>query len=68
MIVTLTIPETIDQVCRRIYGAESGYVEPVLAANPGLAAKTKILSVGTSIDMPEIAAPEAVAPVVTLWD
>ena len=68
MIVTLAIPETIDQVCRRVYGGESGYVEPVLAANPGLAAKTKILPIGTTIDMPEIAASEAAAPVVTLWD
>lgn len=68
MIVTLTIPETIDQVCRRIYGAESGYVEAVLALNPGLAAKAKILPVGTAIDMPEIAASEATTPVVTLWD
>ncbi|EYD71820.1 tail protein X [Limimaricola hongkongensis] len=68
MIVTLIIPETIDQVCRRVYGDESDYVEPVLAANPGLAAKTKILPVGTAIDMPEIATTETTTPVVTLWD
>lgn len=68
MIVTLTIPETIDQVCRRIYGSESGYVEPVLASNPGLAAKAKILPVGTTIDMPEVATSETTTPVVTLWD
>ena len=68
--VTLTRPEPLDAVCRRLYGDESGYVEPILALNPGLAARPPVLPAGTRIVLPDVVpAPEAVSPaVVTLWD
>lgn len=59
--------ETVDQVCRRIYGDESGYVEAVLAANPGLATLPVRLPAGTVIVLPEVAA-AVTDPVVKLWD
>lgn len=60
--------ETADMICRREYGDESGYVEAVLAANPGLAAIGPALPMGTIVVLPEIAAAFEVTPVVTLWD
>ncbi len=56
-----------DIICRRTYGDESGYVEAVLAANPGLAAKGPILPMGTSVVLPDIVTSTEV-PVVKLWD
>ena len=58
----------VDAICRRIYGDESGYVEAVLDANPGLAACTAPLPIGTTINLPEISKAEDVAPVISLWD
>ncbi|SMC43294.1 P2-like prophage tail protein X [Fulvimarina manganoxydans] len=66
-IVTET-KEMLDVICRRTYGDESGYVEAVLDANPGLAALGPILPVGTSILLPDIPTAIEVVPVVTLWD
>ncbi|TFF20832.1 phage tail protein [Jiella endophytica] len=59
--------EVLDVVCRRSYGDESGYVEAVLEANPGLARLGPVLPFGTPIVLPAI---ETVSeqPVVTLWD
>lgn len=65
--VTLEAPSPLDLVCRRAYGDESGYVEAVLDANPGLAA-VRILPAGTVIALPDLAQTATVAPVVTLWD
>lgn len=60
--------EMIDQACRRAYGTETGTVEAVLAANPGLAALPYRLPGGTVIRLPELAAPSRSDPVVKLWD
>ena len=60
--------EMIDAICRRIYGGESGYVERVLEANPGLAALPVLLPAGTKMVLPEIAKASEVVPVVSLWD
>ena len=66
MTVTLQIAEALDALCRRVYGDESGYVEAVLDANPGLTAA--ILPAGTVIVLPDLAPPDAAdVPVVTLW-
>lgn len=66
---TLAKPmETVDQVCRRVYGDESGYVEAVLAANPGLAALPRRLPAGTVIQLPALPKPTATDTVVKLWD
>lgn len=60
--------EALDQFARRIYGEESGYVEALLDANPGLAALPKRLPFGTVIQVPHVAPPDAGDPVVKLWD
>jgi phage tail protein X len=60
--------EMIDAVCRRVYGGESGFVEPVLAANPGLAALATPLPAGTKIVLPDIAKTSDTVPVISLWD
>ena len=60
--------EMVDVICRRVYGDESGYVETVLEANPGLAAKSIPLPIGTEIVLPDLprAAPEQ--RIISLWD
>jgi phage tail protein X len=60
--------EMIDAICRQVYGDESGYVEAVLAANPGLAALATPLPIGTVVFLPEIAKAAEVVTVVSLWD
>jgi len=58
----------IDAICRRVYGDESGYVEAVLDANPGLAALSIPLPIGTNVELPEITQVSEVVAVVSLWD
>ena len=60
--------EMVDAICRRIYGDESGYVEAVLSANPGLAALAAPLPIGTVVALPEISKANEVVAVVSLWD
>jgi phage tail protein X len=60
--------EIVDAICRRVYGDESGYVEQVLAANPGLAALGPILPIDTSVKLPDLVKASDVVPVVALWD
>jgi phage tail protein X len=60
--------EMVDAICRRVYGDESGYVENVLDANPGLAAQPIPLPIGTVIELPELTRAAEVVPVVNLWD
>lgn len=58
----------VDMICRRVYGDESGYVERVLDANPGLAAMAVPLPIGVRIVLPDL---QPVAPerqLVALWD
>lgn len=57
----------IDAICNTIYGDESGFVEMLLEANPGLAALSDPLPIGTVIMLP----PEQIIKtreVVSLWD
>lgn len=58
----------VDAICRRVYGDESGYVEQVFDANPGLAALAAPLPAGTAIVLPDIPTTADVVPVVSLWD
>ena len=60
--------DTVDMVARRHFGDESGFVELILSANPGLAERGLILPLGTEISLPEVAAAAEVVPVITLWD
>lgn len=59
--------EVVDMIARRVYGDESGFVEKLLEANPGLAGRGVVLPAGVVINLPEIAAP-AELPLVSLWD
>lgn len=65
--VTSIQGDTIDLICRRAYGDESGFVEQVLEANPGIAGLGPILPTGTVVKLPDIAKP-ADLPTVSLWD
>lgn len=60
--------EMIDAICRRFYGDESGYVEHVLNANPGLAEMPSPLPIGTQIQLPEIQTAASAVAVINLWD
>lgn len=59
--------EMLDAICRKIYGGESGYVEQVLEANPGLAALSHRLPMGTRINLPDLVRAEQSQSVVALW-
>lgn len=59
--------EMIDAICTRAYGDESGYVERVLEANPGLANLPDPLPINTIIVLPDVPAAARVVPVVKLW-
>ena len=60
--------ETVDLICRRHYGDESGYVEAVYDANRGLAALGAILPAGVVIVLPEVVTASQADAVVRLWD
>lgn len=60
--------QTVDMVCRKVYGDESGYVEAVLAANPGLASKGIVLPILTKIFLPDLEITPEADQLVTLWD
>lgn len=57
----------LDAICRAAYGDESGYVEKVLDANPGLAALAAPLPTGTVVTLPDIATTAEVVAVISLW-
>ena len=59
--------DMVDMICRRIYGDETGFVEQVLLANPGLVDFGPVLPAGVEITMPAIAAPFDV-PAISLWE
>ncbi len=60
--------DVIDAVCRRYYGRESGAVEAVLEANPGLAAVGSVLPAGMLIELPDLPRPLETIDTVKLWD
>ncbi len=60
--------DRLDVVCSRHYGAQSGVVEAVLAANPGLADYGPILPAGLTLALPELAPPLRAVAVVDVWD
>lgn len=68
MIYTTRQGEMIDAICRSFYGDESGFVERVLDANPGLAARSAPLPIGTVIALPDLPVAAKTVKVVTLWD
>lgn len=46
--------DTLDAICWKHYGQQSGAVEVVLEANPGLAAKGPVFAAGVTMILPEI--------------
>lgn len=60
--------EMLDAICRKIYGDESGYVEQVLEANPGLSALSHRLPIGTKIKLPDMGRADDNQSVIALWD
>lgn len=60
--------EMIDAICARAYGDESGYVERVLEANPGLATLPDPLPINTIFLLPDVPVTTRVVSVVKLWD
>lgn len=60
--------DTVDIICWRFYGQQSGAVEAVLVANPGLAALGPVLPVNTEIVLPDLPNPAAEAQTIRLWD
>ncbi|MBZ0161783.1 MAG: tail protein X [Notoacmeibacter sp.] len=60
--------EMIDSICSRFYGDESGFVEQVLVANPGLAGLAVPLPPGTEIMLPVIPKSAETIKLITLWD
>lgn len=59
--------DTLDWICWRHYQRQSGAVEAVLEANPGLVDFGPILPAGLTITLPDL--PQAsTQPVVRLWD
>ena len=64
----LTDGQPIDHLCRVHYGDESGFVERVLDANPGLADLGPRPPAGVRILLPDVEArPESSVEVVTLY-
>lgn len=60
--------DMIDAICRRFYGHETGAVEAVLEANPGLADHGPVLPPGTPVELPDLPRPVETIPTVKLWD
>lgn len=58
--------DSLDAICWKYYGQQSGAVEQVLLANPGLATLGHRLSAGTRILMPDLETPSAQP--LRLWD
>ena len=60
--------DMVDAICRRYYGIESGTVEVVLEANPGLADYGAVLPAGILVELPELPPSRKTIPTVKLWD
>lgn len=59
--------EMVDSICHKTYGDESGFVEAVLEATPGLSALPEPLPIGTVVNLPEVDS-FLKQDVIALWD
>ena len=59
--------DTLDYICWKHYGQQSGAVEQVLEANPGLADAGTILTAGTVIELPDFVI-STKSNTISLWD
>lgn len=60
--------DTLDYICWKFYGQQSGAVEAVLNANPGLADLGIVLPTDTEIVLPELTKPVTEQQPIRLWD
>lgn len=60
--------DTLDFICWKFYKQQSGAVELVLEANPGLANLGPVLPVNTTIILPDIPTPATEVQPIRLWD
>lgn len=65
MIIRTQQNDTVDLIALRHYG-DTGMVEAILRANPGLASRGPILPIGVPITLPPAAA-KSRPPTITLW-
>lgn len=59
--------DTLDMICWKHYGQQSGAVEAVLEANRGLADLGPVLPINTSIILPDLTAPASKEQPIRLW-
>ena len=59
--------ELLDAICLSYYGQSGGYVESVLAANPGLAEIGPVYSAGLLIELPDLPAQPQSQESIRLW-
>ena len=60
--------DMLDEICWRHYGTQSGAVELVLEANPGLADLGLVLPLDTEIVLPDLPEVPAEEKTMRLWD
>jgi phage tail protein X len=60
--------DTLDYICWVHYGQQSGAVEAVLLANPGLADLGAVLPPNTLVVLPALARPASEVQPIRLWD
>lgn len=60
--------DMLDEICWRYYGQQSGAIEAVLEANPGLSDLGEVLPVNVSIILPDLVEAEADEQPIRLWD
>lgn len=60
--------DRLDTICKRLYDAQSGVVEAVLEANPGLAARGPVLPAGLLVALPDLPRPAEAKRPTRLWD
>lgn len=59
--------DSIDWICWKHYGQQSGAVETVYEANPGLAKRGPVFPAGVIIELPELPQ-ESTEEVIRLWE
>jgi phage tail protein X len=60
--------DTLDFICWKFYRQQSGAVEAVLLANPGLADAGPVLPANTTITLPDLPKPATEKQPIRLWD
>lgn len=59
--------DTLDFICWKFYGQQSGAVERVLDANPGLADLGPVIPANTTITLPDLPQPATEVQPIRLW-